>query len=191
MNTSEIVELTRYCLDECGVDIEFKVEFNNRLVAKVATALLLPRSIIRPYPKGIVTISSKWWKVLPDDEKENMVVHEACHLAAGFIDSNRVRREGLRGHGSFWQSLHWKCGLKPQRYCHQPHLRQLVKPTFDVCCLGCGKIYRATKTLITRRLNKYGSVGNCNVCKTKLIPSQQYYVKMTNYATNYLGLGNK
>jgi predicted SprT family Zn-dependent metalloprotease len=178
MNTAQIKELASYCLDECGVThLPFEVRFNNRLTAKVASAHLMN------WNRGIITIASKWWEILNEDEKENTVVHEACHLAAAKLDHKRVLREGLAGHGQFWQSLHLKCGRQPERYCTRP--RQEVAPNsmYNIQC-SCGVVYKVTKTLITRRMNNNGCVGVCTKCKARLLPPAKYIKDMSEYQFN-------
>lgn len=182
MNTTQIKELADYCLDECGVShLPFVIKFNNRITAKVATAHFGWFGYGADCKRqGIITIASKWWEVLNEQEKENTVIHEACHLAADTLDRMRVLREGLKGHGAFWESLHWKCGRKPERYCTRP--REEVAPNFryTINCPSCGATYSVTKTLITRRMNQHGSIGMCR-CKKKLFPPKKYIKDMSEY----------
>ncbi len=178
MKNTEINELVRYCLDECGVpSVPFDVVYNNRYTAKVASAQF-------KWNVGIITLSTKWWGILTDTEKENTIVHEACHLAASKLDRNRVIREGLQGHGTFWQSLHLKCGRPPERYCSRPREQVAPNSRYILTCRKCGHQYKVSKTLITRRLNNHGIVGNCGECKSKLFPPQKYIKDMSDYQFN-------
>jgi predicted SprT family Zn-dependent metalloprotease len=182
VNTKEIVDLTKYCLDECGVDIPFEVIYNSKYVKKIATATV--QGLAFPgFRRGIVQISTRWWDKLDLAEKENTVVHEACHLASFVLDYKRVVREGRKGHGEFWAALHLKCGRPPRRYCSAPPEVE-IEGTYTLQCSKCGQKYpRTTKTLITRRLNKgTGScIGTCRVCKAKIYPPKEYIRDMSDY----------
>lgn len=59
---------------------------------------------------GKITLSSKMWDIQTKEEKEELVIHEVCHIVQRhLILNNYVPQE--TAHGQTWKKLMKKCGI--------------------------------------------------------------------------------
>jgi hypothetical protein len=65
----------------------------------------------------LIRYASKYWMLLSENERRNIIVHEICHLAVeslyGHCGRPKKGEELVADHGSHWQKLMIKCGEDP------------------------------------------------------------------------------
>jgi predicted SprT family Zn-dependent metalloprotease len=110
--------------------------------------------------RGLIRLSTKLFKIVPEEIRRHVVIHESCHIVAnhdGFLRGIKIR-----SHGKEWQSRMRQCGLKPERLIavNQKYIQ------LNCCCLdGCAITLSQLQDMI-----EYGHPYNCNICGVKLIP---------------------
>jgi len=99
------------------------------------------------------------------EERRQTIVHEACHVAASWLHSNRMLR--LTGyHGALWAALMLRAGAQPDPFCTVPHVvhamqairtRNYVRVTCDCGPVSMFSPQRAAKM-------RKGSTYLCRRC---------------------------
>jgi predicted SprT family Zn-dependent metalloprotease len=151
--------LIRYTFDTCNANYFLKDvtwEYSNRL--KVALGKCTSYKQGDKYSCNI-KLSSKFAEKLPQQEFEDLVVHEACHAVDFLLNKSSS------GHGLRWQKYMRMCGLSPEVKYDGP----VSVADYKITCKCCSETYNITKTLYSRRMNKRGRLGVC-ACKTVLSP---------------------
>ncbi len=132
------------------------VEFNSRFTRRMGDANVV-------YGIGIIRLSRKLWDRASEEQKREVIIHEACHVIQRVRDMERGCRSSA--HGEHWKSLMRKCGVRPNR-CHTVDRTGLVK-TYPVRC-SCG-VNSVGKT-VYRRLRE-GTQYRCCKCNDKIEPA--------------------
>lgn len=83
------------------------VSFNPRFTARMGDALYDAKT-----GRGRVRLSAPLWPKASRKEQEETVVHEACHVVAGFLYGRGV------GHDHRWRALMARCGYSAAGRCH-------------------------------------------------------------------------
>jgi len=93
------------------------------------------------------------------EERQETIVHEACHAIDDYINAGWCREEG--GHGEPWRKIMRKCGIEPARY-HKVSRAGLVMKHEYTCPNGC-----AVFKLSSRMHNsiRRGRGRHCTKCK--------------------------
>ena len=97
---------------------KIKWRFNGRFRRRMADA---------NYQTLMIRLSAALWGKASQQDKENTVKHETCHLIA------RAKYGKVVSHGEQWKQTMLRAGQEPIR-CHSIKLPQ---KTIDVVCTGC------------------------------------------------------
>ena len=98
----EIINWVRQaCADcECGSLLsKIDVKFSNSMTTTAGTAK-------RRNGRYILTLSSRLWDRMDEDEQRDLVIHEACHLIDFWLHDGNTKP-----HGWEWQALMRRCGI--------------------------------------------------------------------------------
>lgn len=154
MTVSEIRALIEKCKQIHNVDIPIHFEFNGRFTSRGGDA-----KYYKLAQKGVVRLSRPLWPRMSQEQKENTIVHETCHIIAHHLKGY------CQKHNHFWQAVMWKCGYKPSR-CHNVDttgLKRKVSRVVAYC--GCGE-HPITQNRRTRMLR--GQRYRCCKCNQEL-----------------------
>lgn len=171
LSNKEIEQWVMYALDCCGRRELFPIlEFNYRhnMTKNLGTARY---SSNWGRPRGIIALSRDWFKVLPEQEKIDTVIHEVCHIVTDVDLLNSSGRSAYewsiamrenrrkKGHCRLWASYMDKCGL-PSRSCYVGDVKlETLTPGYCLC-----KEWKLTKQRAGRIRNGTNSYF-CRVCK--------------------------
>ena len=72
----------------------------------------------------LIKLSEPLWLRASEQERRQVVVHEACHIIAEYLA--RLRRKKISSHGKEWKACMVTAGYKPDR-CHSVDRTGLVK----------------------------------------------------------------
>lgn len=157
MEMNQIRELVQYGLDEFDIKDHVPITFNHRLTRCMGRA-----HFNRFKREARIELSSPLWDRADSKEQENTIIHETAHIIEYLMYGNS-------DHGVRWQEIHKKIGGTPSR-CHNVDRtglrRQVERLQFKCECM----IHTLTKTLATRRWNKYRAYGICKKCRKFLSP---------------------
>jgi SprT protein len=144
-------------MSEFGLSNKIEIRFNDRFTRCAGKAIYNRR-----FCAYRVEFSTKLFERTSVEDRENTVIHEVAHIIAWIKYGFRVKP-----HGYEWQSIHRKLGREPSR-CHSIDRSDLRRSVAKIQC-GCNcRNFQISKTLYTRRMNKYGSIGMCRKCKMKV-----------------------
>jgi predicted SprT family Zn-dependent metalloprotease len=109
--------------------------------------------------RGRIRLSRALWPRASRDEQVETIVHEACHVIAGFLHGPK------QGHGPRWQELMRRCGYENPRRCHAVdeeaiRARRLAQRHRAFC--GCPEGVLVTSVAV-RRMQQGGKYG-CRRC---------------------------
>ncbi|MBI2448867.1 SprT-like domain-containing protein [Candidatus Pacearchaeota archaeon] len=140
----------RECCEDngCGHLAEsIRFVWNKRFQSKAADA--------RPTQK-LIRISVVNWKASTEEQKEQTVKHETCHI----ISYYRYGDISL-GHGRHWQTAMIRAGCDPDRFV-EIDLNKIVS-YIKAICPSCQKIFFISRTK-ARRIKYHGKVYKCQKC---------------------------
>jgi len=112
--------------------------------------------------KGLIRLSTPLWARATEQERKQVVKHEACHLITR-------QRYGwaVSSHGPEWRATMRRCGLQPDR-CHKVDRTDLVRraPRYAVTC-KCGANKSFAPTRFRRLLS--GTQYRCKLCGSLIV----------------------
>lgn len=112
----------------------------------------------------VIEMSGKYLKHATEQEIIDTVVHEACHAVCVYYNTINEKK---CGHGPSWVKRMHNCGVEAEVVYNGVATKALQTKRILVECT-CGKQYNVTKNLITRRLNRSGTIGRCTCCHNNL-----------------------
>jgi len=162
-SVKEIRDFLSFVISENGgnptLANKIHIEFNGRFTRLLGRARA---------SEIFIEFSKQLWEVATDEQKENCIVHEFCHIYCYWNDNERWQRERFveNGHGSFWKETMVKFGYKPERY-HSVDDSTLKRrqPRVRVYC-ACGISHQVTEYIVERM--KVGEHRVCKKCKERL-----------------------
>jgi len=182
ISMNQIKTFTRAACEACGCPELFdkiNYECSNRLTNSMGRAQVKNRIVQRWHPdKGLhrkrittytMKLSTKIWARANQEEQEDTIIHEACHL----IDYYKNGR--MNGHGRVWKRLMRECGINTPKRCHDVDLTGLTQtrrkqPRHTVYC-KCENGTEMGNTQYKRMLR--GTNYTCKKCKTKVTKEPQ------------------
>ena len=158
VESSEYPKIRQWIFEACqanGVPSlaqEIRIELNNRLTDTFGMA---------KYRDTKLTIATKIWALANEQQKKQMIMHEACHHVVF------LKYRGARAHGKEWRWAMERAGLRANR-CHDVDIRPLRKQQkrkrfiFNCPC----QQYIIGINLATKMFN--GQKRICTKCKKEL-----------------------
>lgn len=129
------------------------IRWSNRMTSAMGSAQ-------KQYGRYVISLSTKLFARATEEEKIQVVVHEACHVIAGLITGRRMK------HDHEWRQTMRNAGFSPDVY-HSVSctgLRKKVKRYVWECPNGCNTFKVSTRT--HNNLMKRG--GRCPSCKATI-----------------------
>ena len=110
-----------------------------------------------------IRLSSPLWPRADEQERENTVKHEACHIITRLQYGFRVK-----SHGREWQIVMRNCGLRATR-CHSVDRTGLHRrmTRYPASCT-CGAVF-AVGPKVYRNIKLYGSNYSCAKCHSRIV----------------------
>lgn len=129
-----------------------QIEWSNRMTSAMGIAYWM---------RNLIKLSIPIFALATEEQKEQTVVHEVCHLIA------RFKNPTCKSHGREWKTAMRKAGYVPER-CHYvdcTSLKRTHKRTrYHYACVSCGKEYvvSAIKHSRLQKDKEYYVCGRCH-----------------------------
>jgi len=168
-------------------DLSTTIEFNNRFTNRAGDAHLIPIPEWPPkldtdgtetfpreysYYKGRIRLSTKFFAMASDAEKDETIIHEACHIADRYKLYKLLEETGISffqkdSHGPTWRSLMRQVGYPNVSPYHCMDTTQF-KNFYQFKC-PCGFTGKLTMQM-GGRIIKGTAIKGCRICHTRITP---------------------
>lgn len=160
-----LVNSTLKKLELSHLENKITVLWNTRYTSRLGTASYKTKVAGRWIDDYRVQFSVKLWERATQVERDEVVVHEVCHVAATVM-------HGRSGHGPNWKRLMIRCGYtKPQR-CHNIDNNDLKRKRKDKSALmrcGCS-VGVVVGPVVAKRIRTGKAHYRCRICKQRITP---------------------
>lgn len=160
-----LVSSTLKKLELSHIESKLSVLWNTRYTARLGCASYKTRVAGRWVDDYRVQFSVKLWERANQIEREEVVVHEVCHVAATVL-------YGRSGHGPNWKRLMIRCGYaKPQR-CHNidnSDLKRKRKDKSELMRCGCS-MGVIVGPVVAKRIRTKRASYRCRICRQRITP---------------------
>lgn len=126
INATDIDSIIELACEANGID-----ELSSKISVKTSSRLKTTGG--KAYAsKNLITVGIAFWEAATEEEKEQLIYHEICHIITWYIFKKR-------GHGLAWKNCMINCNVKPER-CH--HVKTTAMKTGFCKCgeKGMGSI---------------------------------------------------
>jgi len=143
--------------------LQVKVEFNNSFTRRMGDARYFPSKKL-----GIIRFSVPLWQHAPEDLRNEVVVHEACHVIADH-DFILKKHSSNEAHSPYWKMLMYSCGYAGNVFYTWKRPQELRRKWERkiIVCKGCDANIPLTNVRISR-MKEDAMRYRCVKCKTTL-----------------------